>query len=90
MESNKEQHTEHVVICQRVDNQQYYAYRGDGIFENLSTGVRGEIPKEIAKKNLRGKLMLTKLCSKNPVLIDMLRVASKNNFMTIEIEEYGK
>ena len=82
--------TDQIVICQRVDNQQYYVYHGDGTFENLSNGFRGEIPLEAAKKKLRGKLMLTKLCNKNPVLIDMIRLATKNNFMTIEIEEYGK
>lgn len=43
MSSNKEKVVEQVVICQRVDNKQYYIYREDETFENVITGVRGNV-----------------------------------------------
>lgn len=90
MESNKEQGAEHVVICQRVDNKQYYIYREDETFENVITGVRGNIQMEVARKKMKGRLVLTSMANKNPNIIQLLKLASTNNFMTIEIENNGE
>lgn len=92
MESPEKIETNQIVICQRVDNKQYYIYRGDGTFENVITQVRGnmKIPMEEVRKIMKGRLILTSMANKNPLVIDLLKFATTNNFMTVETEEYGK
>ena len=69
------------VVVKSKTTGEIYQWHGDNKFENLSRGICGRIPQEIASENLSINLDLQGLVQKNPILIELI----KNLRLKVEI-----
>lgn len=86
MISHSDDKKELVVLCQRKSNGDIYVYHSDNTWENLKSGLRGKIEDEKVKNLLVGKLVLTEMANKNPLIIELLKIKDSKGDSLLTLE----
>jgi hypothetical protein len=69
----KEQ-TQHAIVKAKKTGE-LYLYHGEGKFENITTGVKGIIKEEDAKKFFVIPVIINKFAEDNPIFVSLIRAA---------------
>jgi hypothetical protein len=65
-----------IVLVRNKQTNHIYQWNGDEEmrnFTNLTTGVTGDIPNELASKAFIIPVMLNKMANENPILLEMIK-----------------
>lgn len=62
-----------IPIVRNIKNSNLYKYLGENKYENVRTGVSGEIPEETARESLRFNLEATTILNEYPEIQNLIK-----------------